>query len=198
VATAAYVRTFQLPPGVDPGLEASATYDLPGTDHHPRPDGRMNGCATYTNGSIAAIVGVDLETADIEVLDYLVAHDCGTVVNPVIVEGQIQGGAAQGIGGALLEQVVYGDGGTPLTTTLMDYLLPTATDVPPIAVDHIETPASNLPFGIKGSGEAGVIGPAAALAAAIDDAFDGFGAQPIDSTPITPPRLWRAIRSGGR
>jgi carbon-monoxide dehydrogenase large subunit len=156
----------------------------------------MNACATYTNGAVAAIVRVDVETGVVEVLDYLVTHDCGTVVNPVVVEGQIQGGAAQGIGGALLERVAYGDGGQPLSTSLMDYLLPTATDVPPIAVDHIESPAPNLPFGIKGAGEAGTIGPAAAVAAAVDDALAGLGAEPIDSTPITPPRLWRAIRAG--
>ncbi len=194
VATAALVRTLELPPGEEPGLEARATHDLEGVDHRPRADGRMNGCASYTNGAVAAVVAVDVETGTVEILDYAVVHDCGTLINPVIVEGQIHGGAAQGIGGAVLERIAYGDGGQPLTTTFMDYLIPTATDVPPMYVEHIESPAPNTPLGIKGSGEAGTIGPAASLASAIDNALAGMGVAPIASTPITAATVWRSIR----
>ena len=95
-----------LPPGVDPGLEATAFYDPP-IDHAPRADGKMNACLTYTNASHGAVVSVDVETGEVWVLDYLVVHDCGTVINPMIVEGQIRGGVAQGIGGVLYEHLVY-------------------------------------------------------------------------------------------
>src|SRR5205814_1904068 len=123
---------------------------------------------------VAAVVAVDVETGAVDALDHIVVHDCGTLVNPMIVEGQIHGGAAQGIGGALLERIVHGDEGQPLTTTFMDYLLPTASDTPPMSVEHIESPSPNTTLGIKGSGEAGTIGPAASLATAIDDALSGL------------------------
>jgi carbon-monoxide dehydrogenase large subunit len=195
VATAAYVRTLDLPPDVDPGLEASATYVPPGIDHRPGPDGRMNACATYTNASHAAVVKVDLGTGAVDVLEYLVAHDCGTLINPIVVEGQIHGGVAQGIGGALLEDLPYTPEAQPQAVTFMDYLLPTATDIPPIAIKHFESPAPNMPFGAKGAGEAGIIGPAAALASAVENALAEFEIEEITETPITAPYVWRRLRA---
>jgi carbon-monoxide dehydrogenase large subunit len=196
VARAAVVRTLDLPTGLDPGLEATAVFD-PGVDHVPGADGRMNACATYTNASHAAVVRVDVETGEVTVLRYLVAHDCGTVINPVIVEGQVVGGVAQGIGGALHELLPYTPEGQPQATTFMDYLLPTAAEVPPIVVEHFESPAPEAPFGAKGAGEAGIVGPAAAIARAVEDALAEFGVEEISETPITPAGVLRLIRRGG-
>jgi aerobic carbon-monoxide dehydrogenase large subunit len=154
----------------------------------------MNASATYTNASHAAVVAVDIETGVVEVLRYLVTHDCGTVINPTIVEGQIQGGVAQGIGGALYEHNAYGPEGTPLATTFMDYLLPTATEIPPIVVEHFESPAPGSAFGAKGAGEAGLIGPAPAIAAAVEDALCEFGVTDLSETPLRPSAVMSAIR----
>jgi aerobic carbon-monoxide dehydrogenase large subunit len=194
VARAATVRTLDLPPGMDPGLDVTATYQPGNIDHVPRPDGRMNACETYTNSSHAAVVAVDTETGVVELLRYLVTHDCGTVINPTIVEGQIHGGVAQGIGGTLYEHNAYGPEGTPLATTFMDYLLPTATEVPPIVVEHFESPAPGTAFGAKGAGEAGLIGPAPAIAAAVEDALREFGVKDLSETPLRPSAVLAAIR----
>src|SRR5439155_10196524 len=147
VATTAYVRTLDLPAGVDPGLEATAMYVAPGVDDEPREDGRMNASPTYANGSVGAVMKVDLETGAVEVLDYVVAHDCGTLVNPVIVDGQVHGGVVQGLGGALLEDLPYDENGVPLAASFMDYLLPSATEVPTIDVAHFESPSPFTAFG---------------------------------------------------
>jgi len=193
VARAAYLRTMDLPPGEEPGLEATAWYDPPGIDHVPQEDGRMNACLTYTNASHAAVIRVEIETGNVEVLEYLVAHDCGKVINPTIVEGQIHGGVAQGIGGTLHEHLAYGPDAQPQATTFMDYLLPTATDVPPIVIQHFESPAPGTAFGAKGAGEAGLIGPAAAIASALEDALAEFGIDEITETPLSPPVVLRLI-----
>ncbi len=199
VAKVAYNRTPDLPPGEDPGLEATATYFPPGVDHEPSQDGRMNASPTYANGSVGAVVKVDTETGFVEVLDYLVAHDCGTLINPVIVDGQIQGGVAQGIGGALLEEMPYDENGVPLATTFMDYLLPSATEVPLMHVRHFESPSPFTAKGVKGAGEAGVIGVAAVIAEAIEDALARAG-RPMDeeitATPIRPNSIWRRLAAG--
>ena len=195
VARVAYVRTFELPPGVDPGLEATAFYDPP-VDHGPGSDGKMNACLTYTNASHGVVLSVDVDTGEVSILDYLVVHDCGTVINPMIVEGQIQGGVAQGIGGTLFEHLVYSPDGQPLATTFMDYLVPSATEIPPILVEHLESPAPGTAFGAKGVGEAGLIGPAPAIAAAIEDALAEFHVPEITSTPLLPGVVLRLIEEG--
>jgi carbon-monoxide dehydrogenase large subunit len=196
VATIAYERTFDLPPQVDPGLETTAFYLPPGVDDVPAADGTMNACASYTNSSHAAVVSVDTRTGFVRPLHYYAVHDCGTVINPTLVEGQVQGGVAQGIGGALLEEIGYDEGGQPITVSFADYLLPTATDIPPISVEHIESPAPALAFGAKGAGEAGVAGPAAAIAAAVEDALRGRGLSEFTRTPLTPARVLSHIGSG--
>jgi carbon-monoxide dehydrogenase large subunit len=191
----ALVRTLDLPPGEDPGLEVAATFQPP-IDIVPRADGRMNACAAYTNSSHAAVVRVDVETGVVEVVEYLVAHDCGTVINPTIVEGQIHGGVAQGIGGTLYEHNAYGPEGQPMATTFMDYLLPTATEVPPIVIEHFESPAPGVAFGAKGAGEAGLIGPAPAICAAVEDALGEFGVEGLSETILRPSDVLAAIRNG--
>ena len=195
VATAANIRTIDLPEGVEPGLEASATYDPPGLDHRSDEYGRANGSATYTNASHGAVVSVDLGTGQVRVLDYVVAHDCGTVINPQIVRGQVVGGIAQGIGGALLEKLHYDEWGNPLSTSFLDYHLPTTTEIPDMVARHFESPAPAMPWGAKGAGEAGIIGPAPAIAAAVEDALKDHGVGEITRTPITGPYVLSLLPS---
>jgi len=187
VATTANIHVMNLPDGVEPGLEAIGFYDPPGIDHVPDAEGKMNACAAYTNASQAAVVKVDVKTGHVQLLDYLIVHDCGTVINPLIVEGQISGGIAQGIGGALFEEFHYDEFGNPQSTSFLDYHLPSATEVPAIHIELIETPSPTLPWGAKGVGEAGIVGPAPAIAAAVEDALAEFGIAQITSTPISPP-----------
>ncbi|MGL4175073.1 MAG: molybdopterin cofactor-binding domain-containing protein, partial [Dermatophilaceae bacterium] len=149
--------------------------------------------ATFANGMHAAIVETDPVTADIRVLRYCVVHDCGVMVNPMIVEGQVHGGVAQGIGGALYERMAYDESGQLLNASFMDFLMPYASEVPHIETDHLETPSPLNPLGIKGAGEAGTIPVSAVIASAIEDA-EGLT---IRSMPIGPAELWhlRQLRS---
>jgi CO/xanthine dehydrogenase Mo-binding subunit len=142
--------------------------------------------ATFANGMHAAIVETDPVTAEIRILRYCVIHDCGPMINPMIVEGQVHGGVAQGVGGALYERMVYDEGGQLLNASFMDFLMPYASEVPHIETDHLETRSPLNPLGIKGAGEAGCIPVSAVIASAISDA-EGF---PITSMPISPAELW--------
>lgn len=142
--------------------------------------------ATFANGMHAAVVETDPVTAEIRILRYCVVHDCGVMVNPMIVEGQVHGGVAQGVGGALYERMVYDEGGQLLNASFMDFLVPYASEVPHVETDHLETPSPLNPLGIKGAGEAGTIPVSAVIASAIEDA-EGF---PIRSMPISPAELW--------
>ncbi|MGH2511503.1 MAG: molybdopterin cofactor-binding domain-containing protein, partial [Candidatus Limnocylindrales bacterium] len=136
IAAVAYFRTDRLPPGVEPGLEASAAYDPPGIDFRPDADGKMNICVTYTNSTHAAVVDVDRSTGQVTLLDYLAVHDAGPLLHPQLADGQVRGGLAQGIGGALYEELTYSPDGQPLVTSFMDYLLPGAGEVPDLTVEH--------------------------------------------------------------
>ena len=142
--------------------------------------------ATFANGMHAAIVETDPVTAEIRILRYCVVHDCGVMINPMIVEGQVHGGVAQGVGGALYERMAYDEAGQLLNASFMDFLMPYASEVPHIETDHLETPSPLNPLGIKGAGEAGCIPVSAVIASAIEDA-EGF---PIRSMPISPTELW--------
>jgi CO/xanthine dehydrogenase Mo-binding subunit len=159
-------------PGERPGLEDSDFYSP--------------ARSTFASGMHAVIVETDPVTADIAILRYCVVHDCGTLINPMIVEGQIHGGVAQGVGGALYERMVYDDDGQLLNASYMDFLMPYASEVPEVEIDHLETPSPLNPLGVKGAGEAGVIPGAAAIASAIEDA-EGI---PIRSMPISPSELF--------
>ncbi len=149
------------------------------------------------NAAHGAVVKVDVESGRAVVLDYVVVHDCGRVVNPVIVEGQIHGGVAQGIAGALYEHAAYSPEGLPVATTFVDYLLPSAVEVPAIVVEHVESPAPEMPLGVKGSGEAGAVGGAAVISNAVADALEEFGVQ-ITATPFTPGSIRAMIRGARR
>jgi aerobic carbon-monoxide dehydrogenase large subunit len=142
--------------------------------------------STFANGMHAVVVETDPETADIKILRYCVVHDCGTVINPMIVEGQIHGGVAQGVGGALYERMEYAEDGQLLNASFMDFLMPYASEVPTIEIDHLQTPSPLNPLGVKGAGEAGVIPGSAAIASAIEDA-EGIT---IRRMPISPSELY--------
>jgi aerobic carbon-monoxide dehydrogenase large subunit len=147
---------------------------------------------TFSYAAHAAIVSVDLELGSVRVLDYVVVEDGGLRVNPMIVDGQIIGGAAQGIGTALYEEMPYDGNGQPPATTLGDYLLPSAMEVPKMRIWHMETPSPYTRFGQKGIGEGGAIGPPAAIANAVNDALRPLGVT-IDEVPMTPRRLLAAV-----
>ena len=140
---------------------------------------------TWSAGAHAAVVAVDEETGEVEILRYAAVHDCGREINPLIVEGQVRGGIAQGIGGALLEEIRYDEDGQLLTGTLADYLLPTAADVPEVLLESHETPSPLNPLGLRGVGEGGAIAPPAVLANAVEDALAERGAV-VRRTPLTP------------
>ncbi|MGH8971119.1 MAG: aerobic carbon-monoxide dehydrogenase large subunit, partial [Actinomycetes bacterium] len=146
--------------------------------------------STFANGMHAVVVETDPDTAEIAVLRYCVVHDCGPLINPMIVEGQVHGGVAQGVGGALYERMEYDENGQLLNASFMDFLMPYASEIPTIEIDHLETPSPLNPLGIKGAGEAGVIPSAAVFAAAIEDA-EGF---PITRMPISPSELFELRR----
>lgn len=193
VGWAANVRTMDLPDGLDPGVQMSATYEPPGLEHFPHEDGKINAAVAWANATQAVVVKVDTETGEIELLSYIVVHDCGRIINPPIVDGQIVGGVAQGIGGALYEDLAFTDDGQPLSTTFMDYLLPCATDIPTITVEHFESPSPSLPLGIKGVGEGGTCGALGAISNAVAKALEDLDVQPL-STPLTPASVRRMIR----
>ena len=152
--------------------------------------------AAYCSGTHVAEVEVDHMTGGVKVLNYAVAHDSGRVINPLIVDGQVQGGVAHGIGNALLEWMQYDDNAQPLTTTFADYLLPMATDVPTCAIAHVETVNPLNPLGVKGAGEGGTIPASAAIIAAIEDALSPFDVH-FAETPLLPERIVAALRAAG-
>ncbi len=174
---------YGFPPGVDPGLEAS---------EHFRTD-----ALCYANGCHVAEVEVDAETGEVKILRYVALQDSGTLINPMLVEGQIHGGVAHGIGNALYEWMGYDDGAQPVTTTFADYLMPTATEVPMLATLYKETPSPLNPLGVKGVGEAGTIPAAAALISAVEDALSPFNVR-IGHFPLTPGKIVELIRAAGR
>jgi aerobic carbon-monoxide dehydrogenase large subunit len=181
IARAWYLRPQDLPDDVDPGgLETTSGYK-PARDS-----------GTFSYATHAAMVAVDPETGDVEILRYVIVEDGGKLVNPMIVDGQIYGGFAQGVGTALYEEMPFDRSGQPLASTLADYLLPSAIEVPAPVLVHMETPAPYTEFGVKGIGEGGAIAPPAAIANAINDALRPLGVELLVS-PITPQRIVKAI-----
>jgi carbon-monoxide dehydrogenase large subunit len=152
---------------------------------------------TWAFGAQAAVVEVDVETCAINVLKHVVVHDPGRAINPMVVEGQVQGGTAQGLGGALLEEIVHDAEGQLLTGSLMDYALPRAADFPTLDVVHVEFPSAVNELGIKGVGESGVIAPGAMIAGAVEDALAEHGVT-IDRLPVTPARVYEVLRAARR
>jgi carbon-monoxide dehydrogenase large subunit len=169
-----------LPPGLTPGLEATHYFLAPR--------------ATFASGLHVAVVEVDRDTLAVHVLEYAVVSDAGPLINPLIVEGQIVGGVAQGIGGALYEELSYDERANFLSQSLLDYCMPVARQIPDVKIAHLFTPSPLNPLGVKGLGEGGAMAPPAAMANAVEDALRGRGVR-IDATPITPSRL-RALLAG--
>ena len=180
LARAAHVRQDELPEDVDPILDVTATYEPSAST------------GVFSYATHAAVVAIDPASGAVELVDYAVVEDCGNVVNPMIVDGQIIGGVAQGIGTALYEESVYDEHGQPLATTFADYLLPGATEVPEIKIGHMFTPAMHTHYGLKGMGEGGAIAPPAAIGNALRDAFADKGVE-FNETPFTPRRILTAI-----
>jgi carbon-monoxide dehydrogenase large subunit len=167
---------------VPPGLEATGRY-------------RAQAPIIWANATHVCTCEVDVVTGRVTLLRYIVAEDCGPMINPTIVEGQIAGGTVQGIGGALYEHLAYDEDGNPLATTFMDYLLPTATEVPVIEYGHVESPAPG-PGGYKGVGEGGAIGAPPAVVNAVADARSPFGVE-LTRLPLTPAAIVAALDAAG-
>jgi carbon-monoxide dehydrogenase large subunit len=181
IANAWYLQPHQLPPDVNPGgLEVTAGYKA----------GRDSG--TFSYAAHAAVAAVDPDTGLVELLDYVVVEDGGVLINPMIVDGQIVGGAAQGIGQAIYEAMPYDVQGQPLASTLLDYILPGAPEVPDIRLLHMETPSPHTEFGVKGIGEGGAVGPPAAIVSAVNDALRPLGLE-VHDLPLSPERILDAI-----
>ena len=147
---------------------------------------------TFSYAAHAAVVQVDTELGEVRIVDYVIVEDGGVLLNPMIVDGQVIGGTAQGIGTALYEEMPYDSYGQPLASTLADYMLPGATEVPAPRIDHMETPSPISTFGQKGIGEGGAIGPPAAIANAVNDALHPLGVE-LTELPITPRRILTAL-----
>lgn len=175
LARVAYLQSNRLPEGIEPGLEATEFYDP------------IRGA--FAAGAQAAVVEVDRVTGELRIRKWVCVEDAGTVINPKIVEGQIAGAIAQGIGGALYEHLIYDEAGNLSTGTLMDYLMPTSAEVPELIIDHLSKPADN-PLGVRGVGEGGTLGPNAVLAGALTDAL---GIR-VTHLPLTPASIWEALR----
>jgi aerobic carbon-monoxide dehydrogenase large subunit len=178
MAREAYTQTHRFKGEIEPGLTETGTYDPPGT---------------FSNACHVALVEVDVETGHTKVEKFVVAEDAGKIINPMIADGQVHGGVAQGIGNALLEEIIYDENGSPLTATLADFMPPTAHEIPEIELHHIETPSTESLTKAKGLGEGGCIGAPAAVVNAINDALAPFNVS-IDEMPATPQRVRAALR----
>ncbi len=183
VARVAYSEIATLPREIPAGLEATESFKAP-----------VSGlCITWPYAVHVPVVEVDIETGSVKFLRYVIVHDCGVQINPMIVEGQVVGGTAQGVGGTLLEELIYDETGQLLTTSFMDYLIPTATDIPNFEVCHLQTAAPQIPGGFKGMGEGGCVYTYAAVVNAVADALEPLGVQ-ITSTPLSPSHLLKLLR----
>lgn len=171
-----------LPEGMQPGLEAIHYFPAPR--------------ATFASGIHVAVIEIDRDTLQVQVLDYVVVNDAGPLINPLIVEGQIVGGVAQGIGGALFEELAYDEQGQLIAQSLLDYCMPAARQVPPVRIAHLYTPSPLNPLGVKGLGEGGAMAPPAAIANAVEDALGHLGLR-VDATPLGPSRIAELLRRAG-
>jgi carbon-monoxide dehydrogenase large subunit len=180
VACVAYQQAQRLPSGLEAGLSAEAVYDV-------------DGPGTFSNATHGVVTEIDEGTGAVRLLRYVVVEDCGVVINPRIVDGQVRGGVAQGIAAALYERLTYDESGQPTASTLMDYLAPTAAEIPPITVKHLETPCAFSETGAKGMGEGGTIGAPAAVLNSVNDALRDTGVE-LETLPIRPETVLSASR----
>ena len=197
VSQTIYRRPYDCAIDIEPGLEATRYFRTLNATHIPDEQGRISTYPSYPNMAHLAFVEVDGETGEVKILKYAAVHDCGFVMNPMMVEGQLHGGIVQGIGGALYENLVYDDSGQLLTTTFMDYPIPTSMEVPRIEVANHETKSPFTPYGTKGVGESGPVGAPAVLMSAVEDALSSLGVK-ITELPLTPNKVWELIRDAKR
>jgi CO/xanthine dehydrogenase Mo-binding subunit len=195
VAHAAYNLPHRLPEGMDPGLDLTHYYTAPNIDYDLEGTGRASSFSAHPYTADVAVVEIDTETGLFEILEYATVHDCGTILNPKIVEGQHMGALAHGFGGAMLETLPYDDSGNPAHQTFVDYAIPSATEIPDLTMDHLETPSPFTPGGHKGSGETGTVSVPPALTNAVEDALRPFGVRIREPTPMTPAFIWEKIRA---
>jgi len=181
VVRAAY-KARDLPRSMEPGLEATSYFSP--------------SAYTFPFGAHVCVVGIDRETGEIKIVRYVAVDDCGRVINPMTVQGQVEGGIAQGIGQALYEQVVYDENGQLITGSLMDYAVPKAEQLPRYFCQRTETPTTANPLGVKGVGEAGTIGATPAVVNAVLDALSAYGVRNLDM-PLKPEKIWRVLRTEG-
>jgi len=174
---------FSLPAEVKPGLETSSYFAPPQ--------------AGYSSSIHACVLDVDPETGVVEIVRYVVGHDCGKLLNPLIVEGQILGGVAHGLSNALYEEAVFDEAGQPLASSYLDYALPSAREMPRVRVFHVESPSPLNPLGVKGAGEAGTLPVTAAVAGAVEDALRPFDVK-INSVPLNPSRISDLVHGHAR
>ncbi|HEX6511070.1 MAG TPA: xanthine dehydrogenase family protein molybdopterin-binding subunit [Chloroflexota bacterium] len=191
IAAIAYRDLLRLPPGMEPGLDESCYYSNP-IANLPDEQRRWRGQLVTTNACHLSEVEVDLDTGDVKVLRYLVVHDCGTEINPLIIEGQVHGATLHGIATALLEEFRYDEQCQLQTATFMDYLKPTSMEAPDIDSDHLETPSPFTSLGSKGVGEGGAVPAPACIANAVEDALWDLDVR-VNSLPLTPEKLWELL-----
>jgi carbon-monoxide dehydrogenase large subunit len=178
--------------GIEPGLESQRHFKIENVYHQPEKQGRFSGYPTWPNAVTALIVEVDPETGVVEILRNCMVHDAGTIVNPLLADAQLQGAVAQALGAAMYERIVYDDSAQLLTSTFMDYTIPTAIEIPRMELEHQETPTPFTPLGAKGVGESGVGAPLGALCSAIENALPDLDLQ-LTELPLTPHMVWSAI-----
>lgn len=192
VAYAAYTRAYDVGACIEPPLEATRTFKPGLISHVPDAEGKINPYPSYSNAAYATVCEVDIETGQVTLKKFAVVHDCGKVINPILVEGQACGAVAFGIGGMLGEEIRHDENGRQLTTSFMDYVMPRAWDMPKVAVGHHDSPNPETFMGLKGAGEAGVGGSAAAVVNAVNDALAPLGVE-ITNLPVSPANIWEAV-----
>jgi carbon-monoxide dehydrogenase large subunit len=193
-AYASYTRAYDVGLAIQPSLEATCSFRPGHIRHTPDEHGRINPYPSYSNAAYAVICEVDVETGQVKLLKFAAAHDCGKVINPVLVEGQACGAISFGVGGMLNEEIRIDAHGRQLTRSFVDYVMPRALDVPPVTMVHHDSPNPVTYMGLKGAGEAGVGGSAAAIVNAVNDALAPLGVV-INDLPVTAPRVWSAIEA---
>ncbi|MFQ5904643.1 MAG: xanthine dehydrogenase family protein molybdopterin-binding subunit, partial [Candidatus Binatia bacterium] len=193
VARTAYFSIFRLPEGMEPGLEVLYHFRDPNIEFQADERGRVAMFSSFPYDAEVAVVEVDVDTGLIKILAFVSVHDCGNMLNPLIVKGQHVGALVHGLGGAMYEELVYDEDGQLLSSSFKDYFVPTAMEIPDMVLDHIVTPNPFTPGGFKGAGETGTVGPPAVLANAVEDALKPLGVK-IRKVPLSPSYLWSLIK----
>jgi len=197
IAAIAYTKIYLLPSGVEPGIDETARYITPNIRYIPDEKGRMNLYPSETAGAYGVIVQVDINSGKVKVEKQVFVSDCGNIINPMILDGQIQGGVAHGIGGAMFEDLVYDSEGQLLSSTFLDYLIPTAMEIPDLEIIHMVTPSPITLGGFKGAAEGGCITPPYGISNAVEDALTPLRANAL-LQPLSPENVWKSLRASQR